>query len=58
MYLSVSGTRDKLVTVYSRGATLDDFIGQLFRIFEFIIFCFDVAICDLVHDVQIIFHLS
>ena len=31
---------------------------NLFRIFEIIIFCFVVAICDLVHDVQTIFHLS
>ena len=29
-----------------------------FRIFEIIIFCFVVAICYLVHDVKIIFHLS
>ena len=36
----------------------DDFIGHFFRIFEFIIFCFVVAICDLVHGVETIFHLS
>ena len=29
-----------------------------FRIFEIIIFCFDVAICDLVRDAETIFHLS
>ena len=29
-----------------------------FRIFEIIIFCFVVAIYDLVHDVETIFHLS
>ena len=29
-----------------------------FRIFEIIIFCFVVAICDPVHDVETIFHLS
>ena len=29
-----------------------------FRIFEIIIFCFVVAICDLVHDVETISHLS
>ena len=29
-----------------------------FRIFEIFIFCCVVAICDLVHDVEIIFHLS
>ena len=28
-----------------------------FRIFEIIIFCFSVAICDLVHDVETIFQL-
>ena len=32
----------------ARGATYDDFSGQFFRIFEIIIFCFVVAICDLV----------
>ena len=41
----------------SRGATYDDFSGQFFRIFEIIIFCCVVAICDLVHDVETIFHL-
>ena len=30
----------------------DDFSGQFFRIFEIIIFCFAVAICDLVHAVE------
>ena len=30
----------------------DDFSGQLFRIFDIIIFCFVVAICDLVHAVE------
>ena len=29
----------------------------IFRISE-LLFCFAVAICDLVHDVKIIFHLS
>ena len=42
----------------SRGATLDDFSGHFFRIFEIIIVCFVVAICKLVHDVEAIFHLS
>ena len=42
----------------SRGATWDDFSGQFFRILEIIIFCFVVAIFDLVHDVETIFHLS
>ena len=28
------------------------------RILEIIIFCFNVVICDLVHDVETIFHLS
>ena len=42
----------------STGATYDDFSGQIFRIFEIIIFCFVVAICDLVHDVETIFHIS
>ena len=31
---------------------------QFFLIFEIIIFCCVVAICDLVHDVETIFHLS
>ena len=36
----------------------DDFSGQFFRIFEIIIFCFVVVICDLVHAVETIFHHS
>ena len=43
---------------YARGETQDDFSGQFFRIFEIIIFCFVVTICDLVHNVTTIFHLS
>ena len=31
---------------------------NFFRIFEIIIFCFVVAICDLVYDVETIFHHS
>ena len=31
---------------------------NFFCIFEIIIFCFVVAICDLVHDVETIFHIS
>ena len=31
---------------------------DFFRIFEIIIFCCVVVICDLVHDVETIFHLS
>ena len=31
---------------------------SFFRIFEIIIFCFVVAICDLVQAVETIFHLS
>ena len=30
---------------------------NLFRVFEIITFCFVVAICDLVYDVETIFHL-
>ena len=33
-------------------------MDNFFRIFEIIIFCFVVAICDLVHDVEIIFYIS
>ena len=33
-------------------------VVNFFCIFEIIIFCFVVAICDLVHDVETIFHLS
>ena len=47
-----------LMTSFSRGATQDDFSGQFLSIFEIIIFSFVVAICDLVHDVETIFHLS
>ena len=42
----------------TRGATSDDFSGQFFCIFEIINFCCVVAICDLVQDVENIFHLS
>ena len=33
-------------------------VDIFFRIFEIIIFSCVVAICDLVHDVETIFHLS
>ena len=39
-------------------ATKDDFSGKFFRIFEIINFCFVVAICDIVYNVETIFHLS
>ena len=39
------------------GATQDGFSGQFFRIFEIIIFCFVVAICDLAHAVEAMFGL-
>ena len=45
-------------TTETRGATWEYVSGQFFRIFEIIIFCFVVAICDLVHDVETIFHIS
>ena len=35
----------------------DGFSGQFFRIFEIIIFCFVVALYDLVHDVEAIHDL-
>ena len=35
----------------------DDFSVQFFRIFEIIIFCFVVAICDLVHSVEAMYDL-
>ena len=40
----------------ARGATYmqDDFSDHFFLIFEIIIFCFVVAICDLVHAVEAI----
>ena len=41
----------------SRGATEDDFRGQFLGIFEIFFFCF-VVICNLVHDVETIFHIS
>ena len=49
---------NQVVQLQSQGATQDDFSGQFFRIFEIIIICFAVAICDLVQDVKTIFHLS
>ena len=33
-------------------------VDNFFVFFEIIIFCFVVAICGLVHDVETIFHLS
>ena len=33
-------------------------VDNIFRIFEIISFCFVVAICELAHDVETIFHLS
>ena len=39
--------------VERRMISVDDY----FVFFEIIIFCFVVAICDLVHDVETIFHL-
>ena len=41
----------------SRGAKYDDFSSQYFDIFEIIIFCSVVAICDLVHDVEAMYGL-
>ena len=43
--------------VLAWGAKWDDFSGQFFRIFEIIIFCFVVAICDLVHSVEAMYDL-
>ena len=40
-----------------RGATYDDFSGHCFRIFEIIIFCFVVAICNLVQAVEAMYGL-
>ena len=44
-------TRHIIKLAITRGATYNNFSGQFFHIFEIIIFCFLVAICDLVHDV-------
>ena len=42
----------------SRGVIdLHDFSGPFFHIFEIIIFCFVVAICDLVHAVEAMYDL-
>ena len=40
------------------GCNIGCFQWTIFRSFEIIIFCFVFAICDLVHDVETIFHLS
>ena len=37
--------------------TLDGFSGPFFHIFEIIIFCFVVDLCNLVHDVKAIIYL-
>ena len=43
----------------STGCNVGLFQWSIFRIFEIIIiYCFVVAICDLVHDVITIFHIS
>ena len=42
---------------HARGATQDDFSGKFFRIFEIIIFCLVVAICNIVHAVDTIYGL-
>ena len=33
-------------------------VDNFFVLFEIIIFCFVIAICDLVHNVETIFHIS
>ena len=33
-------------------------VDNCFHIFAIIIFCFVVALCDLVHDVKTLFHIS
>ena len=38
--------------IYWTDAIANDFGGHFFHIFEIIIFCFVVAICDLVHAVE------
>ena len=38
--------------INTRGATENDSSGHFFRIFEIIIFCFVVAICDLMKVVE------
>ena len=40
------------------GCNVGGFQWSLNCIFEIIIFCFVVAICDLVHDVETVFHRS
>ena len=42
-----------LASTIARGTTYDGFSGQFFQIFEIIIFCFVVAMFDLVHNVLI-----
>ena len=55
----VSSRVDKVFCQKARasGTTKDCFSGQFFLYFDIIIFCFVVAICDLVHDVEPIFYL-
>ena len=47
-----------IILIRVNETNVDNFSGQFFRIFKIIIFWFVVAICDLVHDVENIFHLS
>ena len=44
--------------VFTQDAMKDDFSGLFFRISEIIIFCFVVAIFDLVHDVETIYSVK
>ena len=49
----------RLIWLKARSATKDDFSGQFFLFFEIIIiFCFVVAICDLVQAVEAMYDLS
>ena len=43
--------------IYWTDAIANDFSGHLFRIFEIIIFCYAVAICDLVHAVEAMYDI-
>ena len=54
---TLNHNQNKNKQIQARGATLDDFSGQFFRIFEISIFCFVVAICDLVHAMDAMYGL-
>ena len=49
---------NKFCMIYSHTHYTGCNVGQFSSLFEIIIFCYVVAICDQVYDVETIFHIS